>query len=249
MDVVSYALSRKYHDRPIASYTVTGNKEVVATAVDVDTDTFTAVAHGFNDTNIVSLVPNIATETGYLGKYYPGGVTADSYYVVNKTNDTFQLSLTSGGAAINITANATMDLSKLHFETELTSVVISSLPSLRKCRVLIRGRNKSASSYVYPNGVEQNQNWTSGAGTTFGYGNSALKGVMQLYCEYIIDYTGYLTLFIRGQGISPSTSSANIVTHRTDCISSPIYRDGTITSLTLFNWGFLNGTTIEVYKV
>lgn len=54
---------------------------------------FTATAHGLVDGNTVRLVT-----TGAL----PTGLAADvTYYVVNKTTNTFELSLTSGGASIN----------------------------------------------------------------------------------------------------------------------------------------------------
>lgn len=68
------------------------------------TDTFNATAHKLFNGDVVRL-----TTTGVL----PAGLMPFSppvvldYWVINKTNDTFQLSLNSGGAAIEISDNGT----------------------------------------------------------------------------------------------------------------------------------------------
>lgn len=64
--------------------------------IDISTDYVTKTGHGLSDGDIV-----ILTTTGVL----PTGLSANfgRYFVINKTTDTFQLSLTSGGAAINFT--------------------------------------------------------------------------------------------------------------------------------------------------
>lgn len=62
---------------------------------DAGTDVVTASAHGLTNGQRVRL-----TSTGTL----PAGLSAAiAYYVVNKTTNTFQVSLTSGGAAVDIT--------------------------------------------------------------------------------------------------------------------------------------------------
>lgn len=63
---------------------------------DAGTDTLTSNAHGLSNGQRVKL-----TTSGSL----PGGVTTSGrYYVVGATTNTFQLSLTSGGAAIDLTS-------------------------------------------------------------------------------------------------------------------------------------------------
>jgi hypothetical protein len=65
---------------------------------EADTEFFTAVAHGLvnGDTIIIR------------GGTLPTGITANQlYYVVNKTNDTFQVSLTAGGSAVTYTTDGT----------------------------------------------------------------------------------------------------------------------------------------------
>ncbi|MCC7197478.1 DUF2341 domain-containing protein, partial [Candidatus Peregrinibacteria bacterium] len=66
---------------------------------DFTTDIFTSVGHGlYNGARIT-----IAT-TGTV----PGGLGAGtSYFVINKTTDTFQISTTQGGSAINFSSNGT----------------------------------------------------------------------------------------------------------------------------------------------
>lgn len=62
------------------------------------TDTFTSYAHGLSNTNRVMLVS--------IGAGLPAGVAEETiYFVVNSATDTFQLSATEGGAAINLTAD------------------------------------------------------------------------------------------------------------------------------------------------
>lgn len=64
--------------------------------VDGTSDTFTSPAHGLLNDDIVYL-----ESLAYAS--FPGGVTDGSYYyVVNKATDTFQVSATLGGAAINV---------------------------------------------------------------------------------------------------------------------------------------------------
>ena len=68
----------------------------IAATIDNTTDTFTATAHGFTSNQTVRISYNST----------PGGLDyATTYYVRNETANTFQVSLTSGGAAINITSN------------------------------------------------------------------------------------------------------------------------------------------------
>lgn len=67
---------------------------------DSGTDVLTATAHGFSDTQIVT-VRN-------TGGGLPGGlVIGTNYFVRDATANTFKLALTSGGTAINITSNGT----------------------------------------------------------------------------------------------------------------------------------------------
>jgi hypothetical protein len=66
-------------------------------AADVTANTITSSAHGLANTNRV-MVYNVFAET------LPAGLAEGTiYFVVGATTDTFQVSLTSGGAAVDIT--------------------------------------------------------------------------------------------------------------------------------------------------
>lgn len=68
------------------------------TSLDAGTDFITSTAHGLVNGNAVTF-SRISTGT------FPSGIAANTvYYLVNKTTDTFQISLTSGGAAIDLGA-------------------------------------------------------------------------------------------------------------------------------------------------
>ena len=69
---------------------------VPTTGVDTGTETITSVSHGFVTGDIVTYYSNGGTAIGNL-------TNGTEYYVVNAATDTFQLSLTSGGSAINLT--------------------------------------------------------------------------------------------------------------------------------------------------
>lgn len=78
---------------------------------DAPTDTLTAENHGLvNGTRVVIL------HTGAFA--IPGGLTEGSiYFVISASTDTFQLSLTSGGSAINITTDSVALVSSIIPET------------------------------------------------------------------------------------------------------------------------------------
>lgn len=80
-------------------------------AADVTADTVSSSAHGLVNTDRV-MVYNVFAET------LPTGLTEGTlYFVVGATTDTFQLSLTSGGAAVNITAVGDLFYQKFVVET------------------------------------------------------------------------------------------------------------------------------------
>ena len=66
---------------------------------DASANTFTATAHGMSN----------GDEVDFTAASLPGGVSAapTSYYVVNKTADTFQIALTPGGSPVDITTTGT----------------------------------------------------------------------------------------------------------------------------------------------
>lgn len=75
------------------------NTSVGTFTSDLTTDFITLTAHGLSDTNAI-----VVDSSGTL----PAGLAASTtYYVRDKTDDTFKLSASSGGTAIDITNNGT----------------------------------------------------------------------------------------------------------------------------------------------
>lgn len=69
---------------------------IVITSVDASANTFTKAGHPFNNNDLIRL----RSQGGTL----PGGTSEEiKVYVVNKTADTFQVSLASGGVAVDLT--------------------------------------------------------------------------------------------------------------------------------------------------
>ncbi len=68
--------------------------------VDAGTDIITAAAHGLNDDDIIVLTNS--------GGALPAGLAVDTkYFVITSTTNTFQVSLTEGGSAVDITGTGT----------------------------------------------------------------------------------------------------------------------------------------------
>lgn len=74
-----------------------------ASDINTGTDTLTSAGHGLSNGTVVHLNSSVTMPTGLS--------TRTKYYLVGTTINTFQLSTTSGGAAVNITAVGTGNLS------------------------------------------------------------------------------------------------------------------------------------------
>lgn len=80
-------------------------------ATGVTNNTITSSAHGLADNDRV-IVYNV------LGETIPAGLTEGTvYYVVNSTTDTFKVSTTSGGSAVDITGQGEVFFQKIVPET------------------------------------------------------------------------------------------------------------------------------------
>ena len=85
---------------------------VPTTGIDTSTETITSLNHGFSNGDIVIYFSN--------GGIAIGGLTNDNeYYVVNSTTDTFQLSLTFNGSAIDLTGTGNSLQSFLRIDNTL----------------------------------------------------------------------------------------------------------------------------------
>jgi hypothetical protein len=248
---VQLAQIANYTTTPVATYTHTINGVIVVSAVDVDTNTFTSVAHGLSNNEGLFPIINVDVGIVYPINVYPGGIARASwtgYYVVNKTNDTFQLSLSVGGAAIDLISNANMDLTKWHFEKNPSTISITGIPSLAKLRIKIKGRTLVTDSfYCYCNYIGISAEWLHSDGTQYDYGRFSAGGDVCVDCEIFMDYTGILSIKANGIIVKSATASTNTGTLINKKIVAPARISSVITSIQMSACYFANGTVIEVY--
>jgi len=234
---------------PAYTYTFNGALSTVVSAVDVGTDTFTSVGHPFANGDQVEPIINVDAGQVFLIDKLPTGITARAwpcYYVINKTADTFQLSLTSGGAVIDLTANANLDLTKWHFEKAGTvNINLTELSLGKKCRVVMKGHSQLPdwSPSIIPNGLTG----SFYSGSTFGVPSFNLGNVYG-YVEVLIDFTDLLTIQTRCFKVASNTAAANTVNTVVSTYFAPAYSNQDIVSITVNNMYPANGTIVEVYK-
>jgi hypothetical protein len=238
-----------YLNTPLATYTHTSNVEIVVSAVDVATDTFTSVDHSLVNGNKVYPIMNYNAGNIYPIDKYPGGITfAAGYFVINKTADTYQLSLTNGGVAIDITTNANLDLTKWHFEKWIADPSITGLPTLTKCKVTVRGRllNKNAGCNFTVTGMPVDMDFLGGS--TYNY-MGMTAGDISIDYDITINYNKIFTVKLYGNAVQSNTNIANTSSFKNVFFVAPKYRDRTFNSVSFTNCFFANGTIVEVYKV
>jgi len=92
--------------RLIPTVVITGNETWTTFThddINLSTDTITAIGHGMSDNDRVHITTDAILPMGLYTTDTIGNIVANpSYYIVNKTTDTFQLSLTSGGSVVDI---------------------------------------------------------------------------------------------------------------------------------------------------
>ena len=248
----------QYLSTPVATYTHTSNTEIVVSAVDVNTETFTSAGHGLANGDIIFPTLNFDAGAVYPLQVYAGGMTQVMHYIVNKTDNTFQLSLTSGGAAINLTDNVLMDLTKWHFESIVNEIVIADLPPAKTYKVIARNFKGPGAGYLnfYANTKVGADNVFAVTGQS-SYSNPmgvTVIGTIATYLEFIISTVG--KMFIKGTSLYLTVNAAQAAQVSTitssfyaQCMTS--YMEATdITSIIIsFPYkGIANGSVVEVYK-
>jgi hypothetical protein len=244
----------KYLNAPIATYTHMANTEIVISAVDTDTNTLTSAAHGLSNNDVLYPCLNYTAGNVYLPNILPGGLAKDTpYYVVNKSDNAFQVSLTSGGAAVDITVNASVDLTKWHFEKlPATGFTISNLGALTKARLRIRGRTLSTANgkYITITGMTPaTTEWAKTGSTAYGSANIPnCNGDVMLDAEVTIDYTKHFSVKVEGISVQSNNTTANTITLIDAQLKNMNFRAGTFTDLIFTYFYPANGLTVEVYK-
>ena len=235
---------------PVASYTYNSNTEYVITAVDVDTNTFTCAGHGLANGDAIFPTINNDAVGVYPIAVYPGGIIYSKYLVVNATTNTFQLSLTSGGTAVDLTMNSTMDLTKWHFEKFTAEVTISGLPNLKRLKVLIKGKSlhPGTGAYILPNGIAFTADWIKANSSTYGYPDLYFTGDVMIDAELLIDSRKYLTIKSKALRVRSSTNTTNTLAIVDGALVNKNYVNMAITSISTSVFTMANGTVLEVYN-
>lgn len=235
----------------ITTYTYNSNTEIAPTAVDTGTGTFTKTAHGLNNGDRIFPVLNYNAGQIYAIGTYPTGLTQVKFYVVNKTTDTFQVSLTSGGAAVTFTGAG--DLTKWHFEkAAATSISITGLSQTRM-KAIVKGKFATGTEYLMPDAWYTNDGWySSDTNNTFGTRYLVNKfGSVQTHITATFNCSVQpATAEYKGFAYDPNNTTTN--TLRT-CDIIKWHADGTqittITELVLYADYIANRSTIEVYAL
>jgi len=262
--VVTIHSSSGLYGTVVGTATYNGNKSVTISAVDVETEVFTAVAHGLLNNDRAWLTLNSDASNVYLPNIIPGGLAVHTkYYVVNKTDDTFQLSATAGGAAIDITTNANLDLAKFHIEAlagDTNSITVSGLTAKRKYRCMVRGKiNFTGAGYaaLNTNNCDTFQSVWSGSGQTSAYGSclflDTAQGSNGFHTEALFDMTDANFGVVRFESVMSKYNSTtqNANASKTTRAMSRSYGGSDITSISLTsssNAALMNGTRIDVYE-
>lgn len=238
----------------VSAYTWTGNAEVVVSAVDIDTNVFTSVGHGLSESDKIYPISNVDVNV-YPLAVYVGGITARRYYCKYIDADHFSISLTDGGAAVDLTTNATMDLTKWHFEKNNDAsgmtITISGL-NATKYRAVAKGRYLVVNTMILVakgTGFATNSanGWLFGA--TYAQMFHTVLGTIAGYHETLFNLGSMPRMWVRGRMVyDKDTVSNNTVTNDIYAVSN-IFINKTITSITMTSadYPLANGATLEVY--
>jgi hypothetical protein len=246
------------------------NLEITIEAVDVGTDTFTATAHGLvNDDKVFPALNSDAIAVRDAKTIFGHTVALNPYFIINATENTFQISLTSGGSAVDIVTNANLDLTKWHMEkvTATTSFTYTELYPTK--RMLIRTFTKHAcrnvnTQYAYPllGGIDNV--WSSlnsptsaqplsfivrGGQDTCSLG-AYLECIIDTNNAYVATVTGFRTSIRLGTNISDALVVDTRANELRGFTTSPIFVNQAMTDIRIgSNVPFLNGSRWDVYKL
>ena len=244
-----------YAKTPVATYIHSGNPEIVVSAIDVGTDTFTSAGHGLSADDTIYPILNSDAGAIYPIDVYAGGLTQTifGYYIISDgfTTDTFKISESSGGSALDITVNANLDLTKWHFEkaTVNDSFTISNLPAVKRYRIRVQGRilQKNAATAILPNSMSFTSDWLNLGSSIYTFAQPNAHGDLMNTWNSIIDFNDFLVINIQGMRCSSNTSSANTLTLLRDEFVNLNNSNTDIIAIQFYRHNPANGYKVEVY--
>lgn len=258
---VDAGLALKADIDPIVTYTHTANKEAHCTAVDISTNVFTSNSHTLVDGDMVWAIANEDAGPIIPRNIYPGGITHmayPGYYVGVVDANSFKLYTDIARTTeVDITANANMDLSKMHFETIHDEIKITGLNAY-KYRVVVNGKCLRDDIVIKDGSggaIGINNAWTEGVigDNNAGNNNAAtVGGGGDIFFEGVFDLDSTKTAKIKVHTHTITTNDLitnKVITSTKDTVyfKQSIYNTP-ITSIIFSFCCFANGTKIEVYK-
>lgn len=240
-------------------FTFNSNPEKVISAVDIDTNTFTSVGHGLvnGDQICITKNHNLTENTNPLA-LIPGGLLITRYFIVNAATDTFQLSNSAGGSAIDITINPTMTLSKIHLEVlSAKGITVNGLPNSYGWRVIskINSTASNASLSIRGAAFTHSQRWINTIANTLGWTDVVNGSQSEFYANTVLQQiSGRYIISSRGLTVHYPTSSTLAVAKIDSELMDTIYTAPTpINGVTITNTNaaffVLNNSKVEIYKL
>lgn len=241
----------------VVDYTHSANTEIAVTNVDVDTNTFTSANHGLVNGTVIAPTLNDSNNISiYPLQVYPGGIKQQPYYIVNKSDNTFQISATVSGAPIDITSIG--DLSKWHFEISPASAITFTGLNSKRYRIIVEGKNlnMSANQYLLINDLNLTSTWMTPILTIFTLPFINTAGLsLRGYLDILVEVGTDLFTTIRVIGNVYNVNNNNAAAFTANAINNTLIQSikgqySNITQLTFNDIGRLaNGSKIKIYRL
>lgn len=240
------------------------NREIIVDSVNVATSTFTRVSHGLINNNKIFPITN-GSEGIFNGtnltpyELYAGNLLQKTYWVVNATADTFQLSETQGGSVLVLAENAKMNLNAWHFEevTTVSEILITGLTLPRRFRVEYDLR---INSYFRTNLLQYySNNWLTLGSTGYSWDIRYPLGTLSTLITVDYYFTDVNAKYISNRSCiyaDNGTKTIKEISPSIEHYQSNHYNYSRVGSIIGINFysnpqvrALANGSTIRVYKV
>lgn len=248
------------------SYNHTANEEINIASIDIGANVFTKTAHGLANGDVVVPTTNNLNSEAMSADYmlplkvFVGGITPIRYFVINTTSNTFQISTTNGGTAVALSTNATMDLSKWHFEKN-PSIQLDFTSLTPSMNYLVRFISKIGHGGLSFNPKASGMSWGARNWATNQYDSLAAVGSVTpgnvsgyLFGSIQLNSVGQANYQVLAHGRTINNATSNSYqTYIWSGFHTNFHDDSinnkNITELQINgNGGFLNGTKIIIYR-
>ena len=247
------------YTKPFITFKVTTNKETIIQSIDYENNLFYSPGHGFTEGTNIWFIHNLNTMVDYPNKLLPTGLTIGATYFVRKIDDNnFALSVTLGGSYVDIAHKATVDLTKIHVESDASNINFTHL-SDKRFKIVTKGRtlDHTTQSYLYITNHTADANWNRIANGSGMLRNSGAgqrlhmdgNGSVFNYSEIVLDLENNLLINYLTRGERARSDTENSKYSYTYDYIFPTDSNLSTNFLGLYFWKLANGSVIEVYKI